>query len=138
MKNAVLRDSAVSQEYFLRRGSLLSEIIISSIVTGVIALSVGPAISGILRQQDRRRFETLAMIELGNQRWAASGEAELSQWFSERYPDAVLIKEVAAEVDGLLPFGGAFRLSIERPDREGLPSQSVRMVVWPEAGRSGT
>ena len=53
MKNAVLRDSAVSQENFLRRGSLLSEIIISSIVTGVIALSVGPAISGILRQQDQ-------------------------------------------------------------------------------------
>jgi hypothetical protein len=138
MKNAVLRDSEVSRQYSLRRGSLLSEIIISSIVTGVIALSVGPAISGILRQQDRRRFETLALIELGNQRWAASGEVELSQWFSERYPDAILMREVAAEVDELLPFGGAFRLTIERPDREGLPSQSVEMVVWPEAGRSGT
>jgi len=49
-----------------RNGSLMAELIIAAVITGVVTLTVGPAVSAILRQQERRRFETLAKVELGN------------------------------------------------------------------------
>ena len=118
-----------------RRGSLVAELIIAAIITGTVTLMVGPAVSAILRQQERRRFETLAYVELGNQQNSPGGDSVLSDWFLRRYPDATLSREAVPALDEVLPMTGAVRLTIQRPDVNGLPVQSVSVVFWPAGGR---
>jgi type II secretory pathway pseudopilin PulG len=110
---------------------MLAELIIAAIITGVVALVAGPGLSAVLRQQEQRRFEALAKLELRNLEGVAAANAVLGQWFQQRYPDAVLVREAAAELDELLPLGGAVRLTIRRPAVSGLPAQTVSLVIWP-------
>lgn len=114
-----------------RAGAMLAELIIAAIITGVVALVAGPGLSAVLRQQEQRRFEALAKLELRNLEGVAAANAVLGQWFQQRYPDAVLVREAAAELDELLPLGGAVRLTIQRPAVSGLPAQTVSLVIWP-------
>ncbi|MFM7164685.1 MAG: hypothetical protein ACKPJJ_35050 [Planctomycetaceae bacterium] len=114
-----------------RAGAMLAELIIAAIITGVVALVAGPGLSAVLRQQEQRRFEALAKLELRNLEGVAAANAVLGQWFQQRYPDAVLVREAAAELDELLPLGGAVRLTIRRPAVSGLPAQTVSLVIWP-------
>jgi len=120
-----------------RRGSLLAELIIAATITGAVALVAGPGLSAVMKQQEQRRFEVLAKLELRNLEGAAGGEAVLGEWFRRRYPEAVLVRQAAEELDELLPFGGAVRLTVQRPAVSGLPAQSVSLVVWPAGPEEG-
>ena len=114
-----------------RNGSLMAELIIAAVITGVVTLTVGPAVSAILRQQERRRFETLAKVELGNLQNPQANRSVLSDWFLRRYPDATISCDAAPALDEVLLMAGAVRLTIQRPEVNGMPAQSVSLVFWP-------
>lgn len=127
----------VSQQTAHRRGSLLAEAIIASIVLGVAISMLVPGLTAIGRQRQAVRFETLAMIELNNITDALNksdvpaSDVRVSAWFLDRYLNSALEVETLPDTDavtqGILE---GLRLTIRRPQAESMPDLKVSIVVW--------
>lgn len=82
-----------------RRGSLMVEMVVCTVLLSVVAAILAPAIHSVKRQRITNRFETLALIELNNvaSRLQAAQERpteiKVSPWFANRYADAKLTVE---------------------------------------------
>ncbi len=136
----------------LRRGSFLVEAMVGAMILGVVAAMLVPGLTGVRRQRQALRFETLAMVELNNiaeflpKLKPATVDAvieneepfeqrpELSPWFTARYLNAqlkadVLPAETREATNGLR----AIRLTIHRPAIAAVPDQKVSVVVWQES-----
>lgn len=120
-----------------RRGSLLIEMVVCTMLLSVVALVLVPGIFAVHQQRMHARVETLTMIELNNVanrlRHANDNTAALSPWFTARYPDSKLevtpiSANQAAETSPAWP--QALRLRISRPAPEGLPPWNRDLVIW--------
>ena len=100
-----------------------------------------PGLSAIGKQRQAMRFETLAMIELNNiadlitKTETTDADVKLSDWFAARYADADFeIAPWKADDDMSKDLLSGLRLTIHRPQAEGMPDQKVSVVVWRKAG----
>lgn len=145
----IFRRSAAGSRCPQRAGSLVVEMVVCSIMLASVSLILVPAIHGVGLQRKAIRFETLAMIELGNlqQRLplasdtngseannAANSGLAISAWFLQRYPEArlevtpVVADNVAGNESGDLM--SAFRLAILQPAGTSKPDWNCSVVVW--------
>lgn len=120
---------------------MLTEGIIACLILGVAIGMLVPGLSAIGRQRQAMRFDTLAMIELNNIAEAISktetkdADVKVSDWFSGRYSNAVFeIEPLKIENDVSKDLLNGHRLTIRRPQAEGMPDQKVSVVVWRQAG----
>jgi type II secretory pathway pseudopilin PulG len=122
-----------------RRGSLLLETVIASILLSTAIGILMPVLMSMKQQRLHHRFEALALVELQNLadrlRHDSAEPAALSDWFLDRYGTAELlveplpVSEFPADLQGI-------RLTVLRP-QEGKPPLRVSLVVW-TAGREST
>ena len=124
-----------------RRGSLLTEGIIACLILGVAIGMLVPGLSAIGRQRQAMRFDTLAMIELNNiadvikKTETKDADVKVSDWFAARYADAVFEMEPLTTDDEVTKdLLTSLRLTIHRPQVEGMPDQKVSVVVWRTSG----
>lgn len=135
----------------LRCGSIVVEMVVCSIMLGLVSLILVPSLHAVSRQRQAIRFDTLAAIELNNlhqfllQHTASDSQPEpppLSAWFHRRYPDArftaapltsTTLPASAADTSGLQPL----RLTIERPGSDRQPAATCSLVVWLPAAAPG-
>lgn len=125
------RPAAVRQ----RRGSLMVEMVVCTVLLSVVAAILAPAIHGVKRQRIANRFETLALIELNNiaAQLQANGKTEVSKieissWFAERYPDAELaLKTLDNSDDGTL---SGTRIMVSRMVFDGQIKLSRSLTTW--------
>ena len=146
--------SARQPECTLRRGSILIEAVVGAMILGVAMAMLVPGLTGIRRQRQALRFETLAMVELNNiaeflpqLKPAATGietanpddpslelPPELSPWFAARYTNAKLLSGVLPAADGAMSNGlQGVRLTIHQPAFQSMPDLKVSVVVWQKA-----
>ncbi len=125
------------------RGSILTEGIIACLILGVAIGMLVPGLSAIGRQRQAMRFDTLAMIELNNiadvitKTDAKAADVKVSDWFAGRYSNAVFEMEpLKTDNDVSKVLLNGLRLTIHRPQPEGMPDQKVSVVVWRTAGAS--
>lgn len=137
--------SSAGQFRHHRAGALVVEMVVCTILLGVVSLALVPAIHAVNQQRQAIRFQAFARIELNNLHQsmlhdttgAAAAESAqnatvlLSTGFQSRYPLARLAvteMELAAadHVKGLR----ARRLSIEQPAGSHKPAQKCTVVVW--------
>lgn len=129
-----------SKRILTRRGSLLTEGIIACLILGVAIGMLVPGLSAIGRQRKAMRFDVLAMIELNNIADAITLsepaiDAAVSTWFSDRYADAEFTAEpLTISEDAVQELLEGLRLTIRRPQTEGMPDQKVSIVVWRAKG----
>ena len=130
-----------TKQILRRRGSMLTEGIIACLILGVAIGMLVPGLSAIGRQRQAMRFDTLAMIELNNianvltKTDTKAADVKVSDWFSGRYADAVFEVETLKSDDTVLKdLLNGLRLTIHRPQAEGMPDQKVSVVVWRTAG----
>ena len=122
-----------------------------AMILGVAMAMLVPGLTGVRRQRQALRFETLAMVELNNiaeflpHLKPAAGAAEtvnpddppfdrppaLSPWFAARYVKAklqtdILPSAIGDDADRLR----GIRLTIHQPAFEAMPNQKVSVVVW--------
>ena len=80
-----------------RKGSLVVEIIVCTVLLSAVASVLVPGIRAISRQRKATRFDTLALIELNNVatkvRRLDRSEVNLTNAFQSRYPEAELTLE---------------------------------------------
>ncbi len=133
------------QVFHRRRGSLMVEMVVCTLMLSVVAAVLAPGIHAIHAQRKATRFDTYALMELNNQaallQDATLSKQELSAWFSDRYPEAELTVEIVASEpadDALLDDDAtAVRLTIARPSADARPDVSRSLVVWmPQKGDS--
>jgi hypothetical protein len=124
-----------------RRGSLLTEGVIACIILGVAISMLVPALAAISRQRQAFRFDSLAMVELNNISSAIKKpnlqlvDIKVSDWFSARYSDASLTVDLLPEPDDASKDSlEGVRLTIQRPQAEFMPDQTVSIVVWRAKG----
>lgn len=143
--------SARQPECTLRRGSILIEAVVGAMILGVAMAMLVPGLTGIRRQRQALRFETLAMVELNNiaeflpklnpgaTRTETVNPVEqsfehppvLSPWFTARYTNAELLADILPAADGATTNGlHGVRLTIHRPAFQSMPDQKVSVVVW--------
>lgn len=124
-----------------RRGSLMVEMVVCTILLSAVAAVVAPGIKAVFEQRKKTRYETLTILELNNQQVKLQAGVEiadlqLSPWFAKRYPDATLNAEpvqVAADEEQMRPI----RLSIVRQSDDAGRASRHRLVVW-TVDREGT
>ena len=133
-----------------RRGSLVIEMIVCTILLATVSLTLVPTIHAVQQQRKAVEFESLMIVELNNQHQLLqesdkySDVACLSGWFSNRYPEASLeLQPVAApaepdsKAEEGLPspagFGSllqAFEITIRHPGKEFQPEIVRSVMVW--------
>lgn len=118
-----------------RRGSLMVEMVVCTVLLSVVAAILAPAIHGVKRQRIANRFETLALIELNNvaarlqagNKMTAS-ELGLSTWFAGRYPDAELALTSLDNSDDVLL--SATKITISQMVFDGQITLSRSLTTW--------
>ncbi len=120
---------------------MLTEGIIACLILGVAIGMLVPGLSAIGRQRQAMRFDTLAMIELNNitdvisKTETKDPDVNVSDWFAARYAEATFEMEpLTSEIDTTEDLLNGLRLTIHRPQAEGMPDQKVSVVVWRKAG----
>jgi len=136
-----MKNLRITKRLLRRRGSMLTEGIIACLILGVAIGMLVPGLSAIGRQRQAMRFDTLAMIELNNiadvitKTDAKTADVKVSAWFAGRYSDAVFEMEPLTVDDAVSKdLLNGLRLTIHRPQAEGMPDQKVSVVVWHTAG----
>ncbi len=131
-----------------RKGSLVVEMVVCTILLSVISLVLVPAIHAMQQQRQAIRFQTLSRIELNNlyqrlqeeSKVASQNEAALSQLvaltdaFLARYPEATLSCRlpVASSTSLSAADGQLVPVSLRISTPQGLnqPDQECSVVVW--------
>ena len=116
------RESAPIRPPGTRKGALLVEMVVCTVVLSLVAAILVPSIHAIQRQRRISQLETLTLIELNNQASLkhmsepnADSKPQLSNWFATRYPGASLTIENATEAE--MPSGDEtpVKIMIEHP-----------------------
>jgi len=133
----------------LRRGTLMVEMVVCTVLLSVVGLILAPAIQSVNRQRKSQRFEALTAIQLQNlvEQFRATSEgqsnpkeqieqAELADWYQYRYPRAELSLTVDPDADA-----GLIRIFLEitRPEYGDHVEQTRSLIAWigaPVADRS--
>ena len=115
-----------------RRGSLVVEIIVCTVLLSVVASILVPGIRAISRQRKATRFDTLALIELNNVaakvRKLDREDVDLTAAFQSRYPDAKLALEDRERDEQLgLP---SVKITLSRPAGDALPEVTRSLTIW--------
>jgi hypothetical protein len=121
-----------------RRGSLLLETVIASLLLCAAIGILMPILMSMKQQRVNHRFEALALVELQN----LSGRlvqnpaepAMLSDWFLDRYRTAEILVEPLSVSESATDLQG-IRLTVLRP-QEGKPPLRVSLVVWTDRKES--
>lgn len=136
-----MKNLRITKRLLRRRGSMLTEGIIACLILGVAIGMLVPGLSAIGRQRQAMRFDTLAMIELNNiadvitKTETKAADVKVSDWFAGRYSNAVFEMEPLTADDAVSKdLLNGLRLTIHRPQAEGMPDQKVSVVVWHTAG----
>ena len=136
-----MKNLSKSKRILRRRGSILTEGIIACLILGVAIGMLVPGLSAIGRQRQAMRFDTLAMIELNNiadvirKTASKADDVKVSDWFADRYANAVFeIEPLKTEDKVSKDLLNGLRLTIHRPQAEGMPDQKVSVVVWRTMG----
>ena len=136
-----MKNLSKTKRILRRRGSILTEGIIACLILGVAIGMLVPGLSAIGRQRQAMRFDTLAMIELNNiadvitKTASKADDVKVSDWFAGRYANAVFeIEPLKTEDKVSKDLLNGLRLTIHRPQAEGMPDQKVSVVVWRTMG----
>ena len=136
-----------------RRGSLLVEMVVMTMVISVVAAVLLPMLTSIRTASLNSRYARLAVIELSNLRTRMEQlpqvtEAELAEqiksvtleeWFQKRYPEselsiAIVSDEATRISDHLIPL----RLTLAGSDSEGNRRRAdVSIVAWMNVAATG-
>lgn len=134
-----------------RKGSMLIEVIVASILMASLAAIFLPGLAAINRQRLSIRDDALVLVELNNLAEQASvlppDSLALSDWFQARYPQADLtVEPVEANVsfrpadDGQPNDASAFtqghRIQITIESQIANLPMTRSLVVWPESASS--
>ncbi len=121
-----------AESQFRRRGSLLVEMVVCTVLLSVVAALLVPGIHAVHEQRKAARFDAMAIIELNN---LAAGirrgvnTVELSDWFQQRYPQTTFSAvPVAGDAAGM----AAVRLVLTVPSTDARPDVVRTLVVWTE------
>lgn len=127
----IFRQHAENHPWPPRRGSLMVEMVVCTILLSVVGLILAPAIQSVNRQRKAQNYETLTAIELNNlvEMVKASGEtsAELEAWYTQRFPAAELTVDVQPDPDETMM---AVRLQITRPQFGDHTVQQRSLLFW--------
>lgn len=129
-----------------RRGSLLTEMIVVTVIVSVVATVLLPALRSIAQVQRATTFESHALIEVDNlhQRLLVAGAASADtlqpgSWFRDRYPQSVLtVERVATDSPPPADQLAALRLSLQRIPSAERAESTVSVVVWVPADEEST
>jgi len=115
-----------------RRGSLMIEMVVCTVLLSVVTAVLVPGIYAIHNQRKAARYDALAVIELNNQMALATEksneeEPKLTEWFAKRYPEATLSVKKVDSGDEILT---AVRFTIVRPLAEAVPPVERSLVAW--------
>ncbi len=118
-----------------RRGSLLAEMIVCTILLSTVMLVLAPALVAVQQQRQATRFEMMTLIELNNiathlQAGTDAASVQLSEWFVHRYSDAHLQIEPPEPPAKATAGLSAMRVTISRPATDGLPDTHRSLVLW--------
>lgn len=111
-RDRALKDEAVFHGAARRRGAIVVEIVICSVMLATVSLILVPALTAVSRQRQEIRFKTLSMTEINNLhqdllRESTAGKSlksiaesglQLSDWFRSRYAEASLHVTLLPEV----------------------------------------
>ena len=120
-----------------RRGALMVEMVVCTVLLSLVATILVPAVHAIQRQRKITRSETLTLIELNNQasllQMSAStpaADVKLSAWFLQRYPGASL--QISELPDAASSEGGAnpLRIVIAHPAGDAGVEFNRSLTVW--------
>jgi len=114
-----------------RRGSLMVEMVVCTILLSVVGLILAPTIQSVNRQRKAQKFEALTAIELNNlvEMIKATGETstELESWYTQRFPSAELTVNVQSDPDETMR---AVQLQITRPQFGDHTMQQRSLLFW--------
>lgn len=116
-----------------RRGTLLVEMVVCTILLSVVAMILVPGLTAVIRQRQAIRFDTLAIIELENliaRHAVDTSPPRLSEWFQRRYPESVLEVLPMESSDSETTAGSAFRFQIRHPAGPEIRDVTRSVVVW--------
>jgi type II secretory pathway pseudopilin PulG len=133
-----------------RKGSVLIEMVVMTIVVSVVATVLLPMLSAVRKTSRATKYEHLAMIELNNihERLQAMSQTERDEilsgesailtgtWFQQRYPQSQLtVTSAASAAPPIQPSLQPFRITIAYQDTVHYPGRNpVTVVVWVPAG----
>ncbi|MCR9200988.1 MAG: type II secretion system GspH family protein [Planctomycetaceae bacterium] len=119
-----------------RRGSLMVEMVVCTILLSVVGLILAPAIQSVNRQRKAQKFEILTAIELENlvERLRVQNqddsflpsEMSLEDWYHRRFPTATLSVESSTAETGWT----SVRLQITQPQNGGHVEQTRSLMCW--------
>lgn len=130
----------------VRKGSLLIEVIVASVLMASLAAIFLPGIASINQQRLAIRDDALVLVELNNLAEQAASSPTvsltLSNWFTDRYPTAKLdLPPVSGEVqfqptkegqsDPQLKFANGQKIQITIPSQTNSVLITRSIVVWP-------
>ena len=121
----------------LRRGALLVEMVVCTVLLSLVATILVPAVHAIQKQRKAARCETLTLIELNNQaallRQSNGEDSEhsaLSDWFAKRYPGTDLTLTPVAEGSVDEGSSAAVKIAIRHPVDETGFGFNRSLTVW--------
>ena len=130
---------------FGRSGSLVVEMVVCTILLGVISMVLVPSLHAVKEQRKAIRFQTLARIELNNLHQqllhgtvviagseTLDGQLQLSSTFAARYPEADLVVSLEDGKEVL----SAVKLLIETTAGTSKPTHKCSVVVWLPEGKA--
>lgn len=129
-----------------RRGSLLTEMVVCTVLLGTVSAVMIPMLSRLIEQKKLIRYDTLCVVELDNvahevrSRTTAGRtleELSLSPSFLRRYPLAKLLVEPLNSdgeqlADAVVSSESlnAVRITISRPGAPSMPEIVRKLVIW--------
>lgn len=150
-RSRLIRTNRTYHSASSRKGSMLIEVIVASILMASLAAIFLPGLAAINRQRLSIRDDALVLVELNNLAEQASvlppDSLALSDWFQARYPQADLtVEPVEANVsfqpadDGQPNDASAFtqghRIQITIESQIANLPMTRSLVVWPESASS--
>lgn len=118
-----------------RRGSLLVEMVVCTVLLSVVAAVLVPGIHAVHEQRKATRFDTMVLIELNNQAAklktsGAGADPELSGWFLKRYPECEISTDVIEGDSATRKGMQAVRVTVTRTSVDGQSGLARSLVVW--------
>ena len=117
---------------------MLVEILIALMLLSAVASILPVMLRGVARQRQLEQFDRLAQVELGNavvrlkavNQPAEESPVGLSDWFRQRYPEAMLEMELLTNGDNSGDDSQPWRVTVTRSPGDNLPDQEQSVVTW--------
>ncbi len=116
-----------------RRGVLTIELIVAMILLGTVAAVLPVTLNAVYKQRQQERFERYSQLELAiliTRLQINETEPLLSDWFQERYPDAIVDISTGQTTDDLKLIPTTVSIRRKRSDSQLLQQQTL--TTWIE------